>query len=99
MATLSKFVRPDQPTSGLISDLDLGIMEVILRFRFPASHIWRLVGGNEDVTQRRLRGLWEHRLINREMLEEIRNNREKDYANAALKGQEMQRLASSVTAS
>jgi hypothetical protein len=33
------------------------------------------------------------------MLEEIRNNREKDYANAALKGQEMQRLASSVTAS
>jgi hypothetical protein len=126
MASFSKFVRPDQPTSGVISDLDLDILEVILRFRFsPASQIWRLVGGNEDVTQRRLRRLWERRLINRfafpfprphsefyyyldsrtpltllaerrglemhdEMLEEIRNNREKDYANAALRGQEMQ---------
>jgi hypothetical protein len=126
MASFSKFVRPDQPTNGSISDLDLDIAEVILRFRFcPASQIWRLVGGNEDVTQRRLRRLWERRLINRfafpfprphsefyyyldsctpltllserrgleihdEMLEEIRNNRDKDYANAALRGQEMQ---------
>jgi hypothetical protein len=40
MASFSKFVRPDQPTSGVISDLDLDILEVILRFRFsPASEI------------------------------------------------------------
>jgi hypothetical protein len=126
MASFSKFVRPEQPTSRSISDLDLKIMEVVLRFRFsPASQIWRLVGGNEDVTHRRHRRPWERRLINRfafpfprshsefyyyldnrspltllserrgldirdEMLEEIRNNRERDYANAALRGQEMQ---------
>jgi hypothetical protein len=125
-AHFSKFKRPEEPRRGVISDLDLDIFEVILRFRFsPASQIWRLVGGNEDVTHRRLRRLWECRLINRfafsfprphsefyyyldnrapltllserrdldvhdEMLEEIRNNREKDYANAALRGQEMQ---------
>jgi hypothetical protein len=125
-AHFSKFKRPEEPRRGVISDLDLHISEVILRFRFsPASQIWRLVGGNEDVTQRRLRRLWESQLINRfafpfprphsefyyyldnrapvnllnerrglevhdEMLEEIRNNREKDYANAALRGQEMQ---------
>jgi hypothetical protein len=125
-AHFSKFKRPEEPRRGVVSDLDLDILEVILRFRFsPASQIWRLVGGNEDVTQRRLRRLWETGLVNRfafpfprphsefyyyldnrapltllterrgldvhdEMLEEIRNNREKDYANAALRGQEMQ---------
>jgi hypothetical protein len=128
MATLfSKFVRPEQSrSSGRITDRDLDIIEAILRYRFsPASELWRLVGGNEDVTHRRLRTLWERRLINRiafpfprphsefyyyldcraaldllaeirgteiydEMLEEIRNNREKDYAGSALRGQHMQ---------
>ena len=126
MASFSKFVRPEQPTSRSISDLDLKIMEVVLRFRFsPASQIWRLVGGNEDVTHRRLRRPWERRLINRfafpfqrshsefyyyldsreplsllverrgwelddKMLEEIKGNREKDYAQAAFRGQHMQ---------
>jgi hypothetical protein len=126
MATFSKFNRPEKPRRGVISDLDLDIFEVILRYRFsPASQIWRLVGGNEDVTHRRLRRLWESRLINRfafpfprphsefyyyldnrtpltllserrdldihdEILEEIRNNRERDYSSAALRGQEMQ---------
>ena len=85
----------------------------------------RLVGGNEDVTHRRLRRLWETGVINRfafpfprphsefyfyldsrapvglltdlrglevydEMLEDIRNNREKDYAAAAVRGQHFQ---------
>jgi DNA-binding HxlR family transcriptional regulator len=128
MATLfSKFVRPKEPRSkGQTTDRDLDIIEAILRYRFsPASELWRLVGGNEDVTHRRLRRLWELGLINRvafpfprphsefyyyldnraaldllsecrrieihnEMLEEIRNNREKDYAAAALRGQHMQ---------
>jgi hypothetical protein len=128
MSTMfSKFVRPKQPrTAGRITDRDLDIIEAILRYRFsPASELWRLVGGNEDVTHRRLRGLWERGLINRvafpfprphsefyyylnnraaldllaearrmeifnEMLEEIRNNREKDYAGSALRGQHMQ---------
>jgi hypothetical protein len=63
--TFSKFVRPEQPTIASISDLDLDIAEVILCFRFaPATQIWRLVAGNEDFT-RRLRKLWERRLINR----------------------------------
>jgi hypothetical protein len=58
MGTFSKFVRPEQPTIGSISDLDLDIAEVILRFRFaPATQIWRLVAGNEDFT-RLLRKLW-----------------------------------------
>ena len=126
MASFSKFKRPEEPRPGVISELDLDILEVILRFRFsPASQIWRLVGGNEDVAHRRLRRLWERGLVNRfafpfprphsefyyyldnraplallserrgleihgEMLEEIRNNREKDYASAALRGQHMQ---------
>src|SRR5579871_3355346 len=126
MASFSKFVRPEVPRSGAISDRDLDIIEAILRYRFsPASELVRLVGGNEDVTHRRLRRLWETGLIARfafpfprphsefyyylenragldvlagrrgveihdEMLEEIRNNREKDYAGAALRGQHMQ---------
>jgi hypothetical protein len=126
MASFSKFVRPEIPSRGTITDRDLDIIEAILRYRFsPASELLRLVGGNEDVTHRRLRRLWESGLINRfafpfprphsefyyyldnrtgldlltarrrieiheEMLEEIRNNREKDYAASALRGQHMQ---------
>ncbi len=115
------------PTRGLITDRDLNIVAAILRYRFsPTSSLVRLVGGNEDVTLRRLRRLWEKGLVNRwafpgirthsefhyyldgrepvdllmahgrvtephpAMLEEIRNNREKDYAAAALRGQHMQ---------
>src|SRR5260370_42359965 len=123
--TFSKFVRPTEPSRGVVSDRDLDIIEVILRYRFcSAAHLVRLVGGNEDVTQRRLRRLWEQQLINRwafpgirthsefyyyldsreplnllaerrgltihpQMLEEARNNREKDYATAATRGQHM----------
>ena len=127
MASFNKFVRPETPTSGVTTDRDLDIIEAILRYRFcPTSSLVRLVGGNEDVTLRRLRRLWEKGLINRwafpgirthsefhyyldstesvdllvahgrvtephpAMLEEIRNNREKDYAAAALRGQHMQ---------
>jgi hypothetical protein len=127
MASFAKFVRPETPTRGLITDRDLDIIGAILRYRFsPTSQLVRIVGGNEDVTLRRLRRLWEKGLINRwafpgirthsefhyyldsrepvdllmahqritephpAMLEEIRNNREKDYAAAALRGQHMQ---------
>ncbi len=123
----SKFKRPEQPRRGIVSERDLDIIEAILRYRFsPASQLTRLVGGNEDVTFRRLRILWEKGLVNRwafpgirthsefhyyldnrealdllvahcrlnetlpQMLEEIRYNREKDYAAAALRGQHMQ---------
>jgi len=127
MASFAKFVRPETPTPGLITERDLDIIDAILRHRFsPTSQLVRLVGGNEDVTLRRLRRLWEKGLINRwafpgirthsefhyyldssepvdlliahgritephpAMLEEIRNNREKDYAAAAMRGQHMQ---------
>src|ERR1035438_3353314 len=127
MASFAKFVRPEQPPkSGKISDRDLDIIEAILRYRFSrTSELVRLVGGNEDVTQRRLRGLWERRLINRfafpgirfhsefmyyldnrqtlellvehqrlpevysQMEEELRMNREADYAAASVGGQHM----------
>jgi hypothetical protein len=127
MANFAKFVRPETPTRGLITDRDLDLIEAILRYRFsPTSSLVRLVGGNEDVTLRRLRRLWEKGLINRwafpgirthsefhyyldsrepvdlliahgritepypAMLEEIRSNREKNYADAAARGQHMQ---------
>src|SRR5580658_3248596 len=123
MASFAKFVRPEKPTPGLITERDLDIIEAILRYRFsPTSQLVRLVGGNEDVTLRRLRRLWEKGLINRwafpgirthsefhyyldsrepidlllahdrvtgphpAMLEEIRSNREKNYADAAVRG-------------
>src|ERR1700689_3722867 len=128
MATprFSKFTRPDTPRGGIITERDLDIIEAILRYRFsPTSELVRLVGGNEDVTQRRLRKLWEWQLVNRfafpgfrthsefiyyldkthavdvliqhgrvsqiheDMEEEIRLNREADYAGAAERGQHM----------
>jgi hypothetical protein len=127
MASFAKFVRPATPTPGVITERDLDIIGAILRYRFsPTSQLIRLVGGNEDVTRRRMRWLWESGLINRwafpgirmhsefhyyldsrealdllaahkriaephpAMLDEIRHNREKDYADAAIRGQHMQ---------
>src|ERR1039457_5610236 len=120
----SKFQRPTEKDKGPISDRDLDIIAAVLRYRFsPTSELVRLVGGNEDVTQRRLRKLWEWGFINRfafpgigthsefhyylddrralellmehgriaeihpQMVEELRNNREKNYADAAVRGQ------------
>jgi Replication-relaxation len=122
----SKFDRPSEPRPGVITERDLDLIEAILRYRFsPTSELVRLVGGNEDVTQRRLRRLWEANLINRfafpgfrtysefiyyldgadtlnllvqherlpevhpQMQEEIRLNREADYARASSSGQHM----------
>src|SRR5437588_3677451 len=66
MASFAKFVRPQQPRRTIITNRDLDLIEAILRYRFsPASELWRLVGGNEDVTHRRLRRLWERGLVNR----------------------------------
>jgi hypothetical protein len=122
----SKFTRPETKRLGQITDRDLDILDSVLRYRFcSAAQIVRLAGGNEDVTHRRLRRLWEWELIARwafpgfrthsefyyyldnrqaldlladrraltihpQMLEEIRNNREKDYGGAAARGQHMQ---------
>jgi hypothetical protein len=66
MASFAKFERPPQPRSGRTTDRDLDIIEAILRYRFsPTSELVRIVGGNEDVTNRRLRMLWESGVINR----------------------------------
>ena len=57
MATpkFSKFTRPTGERHGQITDRDLDILDAVLRYRFcPAAQIVRLVGGNEDVTHRRL---------------------------------------------
>lgn len=122
----SKFDRPSEPRPGVITERDLDLIEAILRYRFsPTSELVRLVGGNEDVTQRRLRRLWEAALINRfafpgfrtysefvyyldsadtldllvrherlpevhpQMYDEVRLNREADYAGASVAGQHM----------
>ena len=62
----SKFTRPTEVDKGRISPRDLDIIEAVLRYRFsPTSELVRLVGGNEDVTHRRLRKLWEWQLISR----------------------------------
>jgi hypothetical protein len=124
-----KFKRPDEPRRGAISDRDLDLLETILNYRFcAASELARLVGGNEDVTFRRLRLLWEMRLISRfafagihthsqfyyyldnpealhllfdrgrlkvvdpQMLEEVKGNQQRDYATAAHRHSEGQLL-------
>ena len=126
MASFAKFTRPEVPQRGVITDRDLDIIEAVLRFRFsPTSELVRLVAGNEDVTMRRLRRLWEWDLLTRfafpsirthsefiyyidqrqtlellverqrfpmihnQMDDEIRMNREADYAGAATRGQHM----------
>jgi len=126
MATFKKFVRPDAPVRGITSSRDLDLVEAVLRYRFsPTSELVRLVGGNQDVTQRRLRMLWTRDFLNRfafpkipnhgefiyyidakktlellvdhqrlsmlhpQMEDEIRMNREADYAGAAAAGQHM----------
>jgi hypothetical protein len=79
MATqlFSKFKRPEQARRGIITERDLDIIEAILRYRFsPTSELVRLVGGNEDVTQRRLRCLWEWGHINRFAFPGIRTHSE-----------------------
>lgn len=126
MANFAKFIRPQDVDRGQITDRDLDIINAVLRYRFcSAAQLVRLVGGNEDVTHRRLRKLWEWQLVNRfafpgirthsefyyyldnrasldlliqhrgldihaQAFEEVRNNREKDYAGAAFRGQHMQ---------
>jgi hypothetical protein len=68
MATqkFSKFIRPDAARPGQITDRDLDIFDAVLRYRFcSAAQIVRLVGGNEDVTHRRMRRLWEGGLVAR----------------------------------
>lgn len=126
MASFSKFIRPHTPRPGVYTERDFDSMETILRYRVsPASQLVRNVGGNEDVTHRRLRRLWELGTINRfafpfprphsefyyyldrrqtlellvlkgrlseihpRMEDEVRQNREADYAGAALRGQHM----------
>jgi hypothetical protein len=68
MATpkFSKFTRPTGERHGQITDRDLDILDAVLRYRFcSAAQIVRLAGGNEDVTHRRLRRLWECGLVAR----------------------------------
>ncbi len=76
----SKFIRPQEARAGRISLRDLDILETILRYHFsPTSELLRLVGGNEDVTFRRLRRLWELGLINRWAFPGIRSHSEFHY--------------------
>jgi hypothetical protein len=68
MATpkFSKFIRPEARQTGPITDRDLDILDAVLRYRFcSAAQIVRLAGGNEDVSHRRLRRLWERGLVAR----------------------------------
>jgi len=68
MATpkFSRFIRPEAARPGPITDRDLDILDAVLRYRFcSAAQIVGLVGGNEDVTHRRLRRLWERGLVTR----------------------------------
>lgn len=126
MGRFAKFVRPEQPRRGQISERDPNILDVVLRDRFlSAAQIVRLVPGNEDVTHRRLRLLWEWGLISRwafpgirthsefyyyldsrealdllaeqrgleihpQMVAELKHNRDKDYAAAAVRFQPIQ---------
>src|SRR5256885_14679321 len=73
----SKFIRPETPARGEVTDRDLDILATVLRYRFSsASELVRLVGGNEDVTLRRLRLLWERGLISRWAFPGIRTHSE-----------------------
>src|SRR5256885_1695736 len=73
----SKFIRPETPARGEVTDRDLDILATVLRYRFcPAAQLVRLVGGNEDVTHRRLRRLWEWQLTNRFAFPGIRTHSE-----------------------
>lgn len=128
MATpaFKKFIRPEVPRPGVVTDRDLDIVATVLRYRFsPTSELSRLVGGHEDVNLKRLRKLWEWGYVNRfafpgirkhsefiyyldstkafdllvqhgriteiheQMAEDVRLNREADYAGAVLRGQYM----------
>jgi len=128
MATpaFKKFIRPETPRPGVVTERDLDIVAAVLRYRFsPTSELTRLVGGHEDVNVKRLRKLWEWGYVNRfafpgirthsefiyyldsttaldllqqhgriaelhsQMAEDVRLNREADYAWAALHGQLM----------
>jgi hypothetical protein len=77
MATskFSKFIRPDPGRPRRITDRD--IFDAVLRYRFcSAAQIVRLTGGNEDVTHRRLRRLWEHSLVARWAFPGVRSHSE-----------------------
>lgn len=77
MASFSKYERPAIPSRGRISDRDLDIIEAVLRYRFcSAAQIVRLAGGNEDVTHRRLRRLWERGIVTRWAFPGIRTHSE-----------------------
>jgi hypothetical protein len=126
MASFTKFVRPEQPGPGVVTERDLDIVATVLKYRFsPTSELSRLVGGHEDVNVKRLRRLWEWGYVNRfafpgirkhsefiyyldstkafdlliehgsvpeihpQMAEDVRLNREADYAGAVLRGQYM----------
>lgn len=63
--------------SGPITDCDLDILDALLRYKLcSAAQLVRLVGGDEDVTHRRLRRLWERGLINRWAFPGIRTHSE-----------------------
>jgi len=73
----SKFIRPDNAPGGPITARDLDIIDAVLRYRFiSAAQLGRLVGGNEDVSQRRLRRLWEKGLVSRWAFPGIRTHSE-----------------------
>ena len=59
-------IRPETGRRGEITDRDLDIFDAVLRYRFcSAAQLVRLAGGNENVTHRRLRRLWERGLVAR----------------------------------
>lgn len=71
----SRFERPelDAARRGRVTNIDLDIIETILRYRFsPTSELMRLIDAHPDVVHRRLRMLWEWRLINRFAFPDIR---------------------------
>lgn len=62
----SKFTRPDSVYGGRISERDLQVLEIVLRYRFsPVSELLRLCGGNHTTTKKRLTWLWRKGLIGR----------------------------------